>query len=171
MVLVRPYLLGVDPDDIGHDALADVGSGEPSTGLRRRPRKTTSESDVTRTGVASSEIKPTESDEHTAEDSCKDDFPAQSSRHPDEHQIKLDTDRSFVLYPVGTHKHSTSTFTYVSSCSSLNNSRTPCKPRGTSARTQHSHHICIPPETPIELFPGAFRVINTSSNCYARSSN
>lgn len=104
MVLVRPYLLGVDPDDIGHDALADVGSGEPSTGLRRRPRKTTSESDVTRTGVASSEIKPTESDEHTAEDSCKDDFPAQSSRHPDEHQIKLDTDRSFVLYPVGTHK-------------------------------------------------------------------
>lgn len=27
--------------------------------------------------------------------------PPTPEQHPDEHQIKLDTDRSFVLYPVG----------------------------------------------------------------------
>ena len=27
--------------------------------------------------------------------------PPSPNEHPDEHQIKLDTDRSFVLYPVG----------------------------------------------------------------------
>ena len=82
----RAFLLGVDTETCQTDALPE-GETTATPMLRRRRRST-------------SYASTPESNEH--DDSPGSSSPPPSTEvHPDEQQIKLDTDRSFVLYPVG----------------------------------------------------------------------
>ena len=97
----RPFLLGVDV------TAANV-TAEPSATARSHWHRESSLSDSSaqpseHSTQTSSETSPIRHQDRSMNDSVShvSSKATECSPHPDEHQVQLDTDRSFVLYPVG----------------------------------------------------------------------
>ena len=80
--------------------------------------------------------------------------------HQDERQIGLDTDRSFVLYPVG------GTTLSVALTGHSSYSRTKNQQRGASSRSPRTSRLAISQPPTTELFPGTHRAEIFWQNLY-----
>jgi hypothetical protein len=137
-IINRPFLLGVPVEP--HESVTNFAEREDlSQMLRRRQRPAAQASSPSST----KDDNVGETDVHVSDSS--------TIAHPDEHQIKLDTDRSFVLYPVGKRELLICCTTIVESSP---NSRAPCEPRRTAKLIEPPHHLRISEKTSFELLPG-----------------
>lgn len=81
----RPFLLHANA---GESSTTTIESNEPTRSKLRKRRRSKHANDLKEKEASDGEPSQRHHTEST-------------EKHVDEHQIKLDTDRSFVLYPVG----------------------------------------------------------------------
>lgn len=103
--MIRPYLLGVRSSN---EIDASISNIEELTFRDDIAGHSKSRTQSTGSSVSTiSEKQPTYLHESSSEGFSSQNFSdgTDLSPHPDEHQVQLDTDRSFVLYPVGKPSH------------------------------------------------------------------